>query len=217
MANEYAVLGLGQFGTTVARALVRHDETVLVADKNMNRVERVEREVDAAVQADVTEERTLYDLELDQVRTVIVAIGAHSTEASIMTTALLAQMGTPRIISRAASNLHARVLRQVGAHEVVDPEGQMGRRLAQRLSRPNVLDQFDLGDAIIAEVQVPQSLAGQTLAEADLRNEYGVSVIAFQDTGEADPNPGPDDTLEQDDVLVLLGSRDSIDRIASLV
>lgn len=134
-----------------------------------------------------------------------------------MTTALLAQMGTPRIISRAASNLHARVLRQVGAHEVVDPEGQMGRRLAQRLSRPNVLDQFDLGDAIIAEVQVPQSLAGQTLAEADLRNEYGVSVIAFQDTGEADPNPGPDDTLEQDDVLVLLGSRDSIDRIASLV
>jgi trk system potassium uptake protein TrkA len=217
MANEYAVLGLGQFGTTVARALVRHDETVLVADKNMNRVERVEREVDAAVQADVTEERTLYDLELDQVTTVIVAIGAHSTEASIMTTALLAQMGTPRIISRAASNLHARVLRQVGAHEVVDPEGQMGRRLAQRLSRPNVLDQFDLGDAIIAEVQVPQSLAGQTLAEADLRNEYGVSVIAFQDTGEADPNPGPDDTLEQDDVLVLLGSRDSIDRIASLV
>lgn len=133
-----------------------------------------------------------------------------------MTTALLAQMGTPRIIARAASNLHARVLRQVGAHEVVDPEGQMGRRLAQRLSRPNVLDQFDLGDAIIAEVQVPQSLSGQTLAEADLRNQYGVSVIAFQDEDEVDPNPGPQDTLDEEDVLVLLGSRESIDQIAAL-
>lgn len=216
MANEYAVLGLGQFGTAVARSLVRHDETVLVVDENMDRIERVEREVDAAVQADATDERTLYDLELDRVTTVVVAIGAHSTEASILTTALLAQMGTPRIISRASSSLHARVLRQVGAHEVVDPEGEMGQRLAQRLSRPNILDQFDLGDAIIAEVEVPQSLAGQTLAEADLRNQFGVSVIAFQEGEDVDPNPGPEDELGEDDILVVVGDREAIDQLAAL-
>ncbi len=216
MAGEYAVLGLGQFGRKVATSLARQGQPVLAVDEEMSRVESVKNQVDAAVQADATDEDALHSLEIDQMTTVVNAIGAHSTEASILTTALLAQMGVPRIVARSSTDLHARILRTIGAHEVVDPEGDMGKRLANRLCRPNVLDQLELGDAILAEVTLPESMVGDTLAGVDLRNRFEVSVIAIQRDGEINPNPRPDDNLHSGDVLVVLGKQPSIDELSAL-
>ena len=213
MAGEYAVLGLGQFGRAVAKSLARNGQSVLVADRNL---EMVQNEVDAAVGADLTDEDALYELELETMSCVIVAIGGHSTEASIMTTALLAQMGVPRIVARSSSELHSRILRSVGAHEVVNPEGEMGERLARRLYQPNIVDQLELGEATLAEVAAPQSLTGQTLSELDLRNRYQVSVIAIQRGGSIQPNPRANDTIRDGDILVLMGASEAIDQIAAL-
>lgn len=216
MAKEYAVIGLGQFGEAIARSLAREGQSVLAVDQEMEPVENLQHVVAAAVQADSTDEDTLYSLELDDMPVVVVAIGAHSTEASILTTALLAQMGTPRIVSRASSNIHARVLRSVGAHEVVDPEGDMGKRLARKLCRPNIVDQLQLGDAVLAEVQAPESMVGESLSSLDLRRRFGVSVIAIHRSGEVRPNPAPDLALESEDILVALGDRDAVDEFSSL-
>lgn len=216
MAGEFAVLGLGQFGRSVATSLAQHNESVLAVDQKMERVETVEQSVDAAVRADVADESTLHNLDIDQMTTVIVAIGAHSTEASIMTTALLAQMGTPNIIARSSSDLHARILRQVGAHEVLNPEGEMGARVARRLSKPSVVDQFELGDSIIAEVAVPQSITGRSLKELELRNQYEISVIAIQRGDDVSANPRATATLEEEDVLVVIGNQNNVDDFAAL-
>ncbi|MFB6263502.1 MAG: TrkA family potassium uptake protein [Bradymonadaceae bacterium] len=133
-----------------------------------------------------------------------------------MTTALLAQMGVTRIVSRASSPLHARVLRSVGAHEVVDPEGDMGQRLATRLCRPNVTDQLSLGDAILAEIEAPDAVLGETLASLQLRQRFGVSIIAIQRDGEVEPNPPPDGEVREGDILVAMGTQSSIDELSAI-
>lgn len=156
MSGEFAVIGLGQFGMAVAKSLAKQGQAVLVIDNNMDHVEEIKDEVDAAVRADATDEDALYGLRLEQMSCVIIAIGAHSMESSILATALLSQMGVPRIIARAVNQLHARILNAVGAHEVVDPEQEMGFRLARRLSQPSIVEQLQLGNATLAEVEAPR-------------------------------------------------------------
>jgi trk system potassium uptake protein TrkA len=182
----------------------------------MERVESVQDAVDAAVCADASSEDALRELQLETMTCVIVAIGSQAMEASIMTTALLAQLGVPRIVSRANSKLHGRILREVGAHDVVNPEYEIGERLARRLSQPNVVDQFELGGAIVAEIAAPETLVGQTLAEADLRNRFGLSVIAFQRRGDIRSNPSAQDEIEEGDLLVVIGQPESVDELSSL-
>ena len=216
MAGEFAVIGLGQFGMAVAKSLAAEDQSVLAIDNNMDHIEEVQDMVDAAVQADATDEEALYGLRLEQMSCAIVAIGVHSMESSILATAILKEMGVPRIIARATNELHARILSSVGASEVVDPEEQMGRRLARKLSHPSIVDQFDMGNAELAEVTVPEAFVGQTLAELDLRNQYKVSVLAIRSGNDIDANPRAEDRLESGDILVIIGRPVAVNRVAAL-
>ncbi len=216
MSGEFAVIGLGQFGQAIATSLAAQGQAVLAVDRDMVPIEEIQDDVDAAVQADATDENALYGLRLEQMSVVIVAMGAHSVEASILTTALLKEMGVPRIIARAANDLHARILRSVGASEVIDPEQEMGTRLARRLSQPSIVDQIDLGNAEIAEVEAPEAFVGQSLAELDLRNQYRVSVLAIRRGDSVDANPRADHRLESGDVLVVIGLREAVNRVAAL-
>jgi trk system potassium uptake protein TrkA len=148
----------------------------------------------------------------------VVAIGAESMEASILTTALLRQIGVPRIVARSLSDLHARVLRAVGAHEVVSPEVEMGQRLAYRLSHPNVLDRVDLGDNTeLAELEVPAQYVGKTLVEIDVRRRFDLTVVAIHRDGRIIANPPRDDVLSAGEVLVVIGSTDAVARFAAKV
>lgn len=216
MPGEIAVIGLGQFGQAVARSLAAQGQSVLAIDNMMDSVEAIQDDVDVAAQADATNKEALYGLRLEQMSCVIVAMGAHSMEASIVATALLSELGVPRIIARATNDLHARILRSVGASEVIDPELDMGKRLARKLSQPSIVDQIDLGDAEIAEVEAPQAFVGQTLAELALRNEYDVSVLAIRRGDEIAPNPRANATLQSGDILVVLGRPDDVTELASL-
>lgn len=218
MANEqYVVIGAGQFGAAVARNLARQRQSVLVIDRNIERVEALASEVDAAVAADATEERALLELGVERMSAAVVAIGSDALEASIMTTALLRQLGVPRIVARAVGDLHARVLGAVGAHEVVHPDREMGHRVALRLVRPTIMEQLELGNASLVEVEMPAQFADHNLKELDVRNRYGVSVIAIRRGDEVLANPNASLKLALGDVLLLIGSPEAVHHLAGLV
>lgn len=216
MAGEFAVIGLGQFGMAVAKSLASQGQAVLAIDNNMDHIEEIKDEVDAAVRADATDEDALYGLRLEQMSCVIIAIGAHSMESSILTTALLSQMGVPRIIARAVNQLHARILNAVGASEVVDPEQEMGFRLARRLSQPSIVEQLQLGNATLAEIEAPQAFIGHNLKDLDLRNRFRVSVLAIRRGDDVNVNPRATDEIETDDILVVIGRPSAISEVAAL-
>lgn len=216
MAGEFAVVGLGQFGMALARNLAQQGQSVLAIDADMERVEEIKDAVDAAVCADTTDEGALYGLRLEHISCVVLALGAQSLQASILTTALLSQMGVPRIIARATDTLHARILRAVGASEVIDPEQEMGLRLARRLSRPSIVEQLQLGDATLAEVEAPQVFARRTLLELDMRNRHKVSVLAIRRGEQINANPRAIDQIQPGDILVVLGLPDAVNALAAL-
>ncbi|MCY1058384.1 MULTISPECIES: TrkA family potassium uptake protein [Nannocystis] len=217
MSGEFAVIGLGQFGRAVALSLVREGAAVLAIDQLEERAQLVESEVDAVACADATDERALNELGLERMSCVVVAMGARARETSILTTSLLRQRGIPRIISRAANELHARVLLAVGAHEVINPEMQMGQRLARNLAHPTILEQIALDENTnLVEVATPEQFIGKSLTEIDMKRRYGVSVIAVRRGGQVIPQLAADDRLARGDRLLIVGPPASVRRVASL-
>jgi trk system potassium uptake protein TrkA len=218
MVGEFVVIGLGMFGRMVATSLAREGQTVLAIDINEDEVNRMATELDAVVRADATDEAALRELRFDRVSCAVVAIGAESMEASILATALLRQIGVPRIVARSLSDLHARVLRAVGAHEVVSPEVEMGQRLAYRLSHPNVLDRVDLGDNIeLAELEVPAQYVGKTLVELDVRRRFDITVVAIHRGDKIVANPSRNEALQAGETLMVIGSSSAVARFAAKV
>ncbi|MCY0986109.1 trk system potassium uptake protein TrkA [Nannocystis exedens] len=217
MSGEFAVIGLGQFGRAVALSLVREGAAVLAIDQLEERAQLVESEVDAVACADATDERALNELGLERMSCVVVAMGARARETSILTTSLLRQRGIPRIISRAANELHARVLLAVGAHEVINPELQMGQRLARNLAHPTILEQIALDENTnLVEVATPEQFIGKSMNEIDMKRRYGVSVIAIRRGGQVLPQVAGDERLARGDRLLIVGQPASVRRVASL-
>lgn len=215
--TDFVVFGLGRFGRNVALSLTRDGYPVLAVDEDEDIVRKISAEIDTAVCADATNEDALRELGLERVTCAIVAMGAESTEASILTTALLRQIGIPRIVARAITDLHARVLHTVGAHQVINPEAEMGLRLARQLVQPNVLELFDLSDhAQVAEVALPEAFAGKNLAELELRKRYGISVMAVRRRGVVRASIDVGEPFESGDTLVVVGTPTAVRRIAAL-
>ena len=218
MKTGYAVVGLGRFGMSVARTLTGLGKSVLAIDARPDVVQNFTLEVDGAVSCDTTDEEALAELNLEKYEAVVVGIGASSIENSILTTALLNQQGVDRIIARAIHDLHGRVLRAVGAHEIVNPEAEIGVRLAERLATPSVLEQFALGDdAVLAEVEAPAQFTGRSLVELDVRNKYDLSILAVKRGEEVLPSPRGTELIMVGDILVVIGKNAPIRRLANLV
>jgi trk system potassium uptake protein TrkA len=216
MSGEFAVIGLGQFGRAVAVSLVREGQPVLAIDVDRERAQMVEGEVDAVMVADATQEAALAELGLERMACVVVAMGVRSRDVSIMATALLRQRGVPRIVSRAVSDLHGRVLLAVGAHEIVNPEHSLGVTLAWRLAHPHVTDQFALDvEHVVAEVEVPQGHVGARLRELELRERWRVDAVVLKHASHIAVRPSDDEVLESGDLLVLVGNPAAIRRFAA--
>lgn len=215
MKRRAVVIGLGQFGQRVARSLGQRGFSVLAIDRDMKHVEEIADDVERALALDSVNEAALGELGLETIECAVCALGADSLEASILTTALLRQFGVPRIISRATSALHARILLMVGAHETINPEEEMGERLAFRLSFPGLLEQIPLSDDVsLIEVPCPEDFHSKTLRDLEIRRRFGLTVVAIR-RHEKDKktqliaNPRPDVPLMRDDVLVVIGTPQS--------
>jgi trk system potassium uptake protein TrkA len=214
--SEFAVIGLGRFGRAVARSLVREGQAVLCIDRDPARLAQVGEEVDATARTDTTDQDALAALKLDRMSCVVVTIGSRATEASLLTVAILRELGVPRIVARAFDERHARLLLAIGANEVLNPEDEIGARLALRLVRPGIVDQIRLGEGTLAEIEAPEAFAGSSLGELDLRSRHGVVVLAIRRGSDVVTAPGADIGVESGDVLVLLGDEEAIQRVAAL-
>jgi trk system potassium uptake protein TrkA len=211
---ELAVIGLGRFGRAVARSLVRDGQAVLAIDRDPARLELVAEDVDATVRADTTDEEALAALQLGRMACVVVTIGSRATEASILTVAILRELGVPRIVARAFDERHARLLLAIGANEVLNPEDEMGERLALHVARPGILDRFRCAGGWVAEVEAPEAFAGSALGDLDLAGD--VEVLAVRRGDRVEARPAADWRIESGDVLVVFGGEDAIHRIEAL-
>ncbi len=217
MTGEFLVVGLGRFGRDLALNLAADRQSVLAVDRNRERVQGVADHVDAALVADTTDESVLAELHPERMTCAVVAIGGGNIESSILTCSLLHQFQVPRLVARAASALHSRVLRAVGVDEVISPEADMAARLARRLAHPNIFDQIELGDQVdLAEIGLPEAFADKSLIELDVRRKYGVSVVAIRRQGKILAGFAGSERLQSGDVLLVLGPRDHISRLAAM-
>ncbi|WP_020614374.1 potassium channel family protein [Sediminispirochaeta bajacaliforniensis] len=227
MARErvFAVIGLGTFGRQVSLELSARGGKVIAVDNQPKQVEAVKDAVTQAVLVDATDEEGLSALSLEEVDVAIVAIG-DAVESGILTTAILKRSGVPYIVARAISEIHAQVLRQVGADEVINLEVDEGRRIAQRLIAPHVLDRIPISSSIsFAEVYVPRSFVNSTLVRLDLRKRFSINVIAIKRTtlsvdevGNPLKNeevifPDSETVLLEQDVLLVVGKNEDIEAV----
>jgi len=181
MAQQALVVGLGQFGMALAQALTKLGSEVLVVDRRAERVQLASSFATEAVTIDAMDEAELARLRPATRDLCVCAIGDENREASIVVTAMLRQMGAPRLVARATDAMHERILTLVGAHEVLNPERTLGERLAARLSSRGVIDVLPLGDDLaITEIATPPSAVGRTLAEIQLPKRFQLTVLGVR-------------------------------------
>ncbi|MCK1985602.1 MULTISPECIES: potassium channel family protein [Peribacillus] len=205
--RQYAVIGLGRFGTSVAHRLYTAGQEVLGIDVNEERVESAELSVTHAVMADTTEEETLKSIGIRNFDCVIVAIG-NDMQSSILTTLLLKELGVEKVIAKALNKNHGQVLTKIGADWVIYPERDMGERVANQLLSPNMLNYIELSKEYnIEEIILPMSMKGKSLRELDLRAKYNISVIAIVSNGEIIIAPSPDQDIHEKDMLLVVGNK----------
>lgn len=213
--KQYVVIGVGRFGSSVARNLSKLGQEVLAVDKDEERVKYIAGEVTHAVQADATDVSTLKSLGIKNFDVGIVAIGGD-VQASIMITLLLKELGVPYVVAKASNKLQGRVLEKVGADRVVFPEREMGKRIAHNLVSSNLLDYIELAkDYRIEEVVAPPGMYGKTLRELNLRNRMGISVIVIKRAGGEDlvVSPGAEASIREGDTLVVIGKNEDLNNL----
>lgn len=216
------VVGLGLFGFRLAQTLAELGLDVLAVDRDPALVARVKDLVAHAVCLDVSDEAALRESSLPSCDLVVVAIGEEMA-SSILVTALLHELGVRHIVARAHSDVHAQVLRTVGAERTIDPEDEMGQQLAREIFAPDVHARLRLstGQEVI-EVRAHRSLVGRTIAELGFRQKYRLNIVAIKrprpvgereaakDTWQVIQLPTPTDTIHEGDVLVLIGDAEMV-------
>ena len=216
MKKQIVVIGLGRFGSSVAKALYQLGHDVLAIDRNEKLVQDIMGQVTFSVQGDATDEAVLRELAVPNFDSAIVAIGSDM-QASIMATVLLKTMEIPYVVARAANPLHGNTLERIGADKVVHPEQEMGVRLAHSLFHPEVEEYIELTPNFgISRIKLPERFANMSLKEtgfASARDKYGLAVLAIKRGKDLTLTPDSDDRLQIGDVLVVAGTDDVLQRL----
>ena len=209
--KSFIVLGLGRFGRNVAASLFDLGYEVLAVDNNPQIIQEIVSSVTHAVVADATDEAALRSLGVRNFDMAIVAIG-DDIEASILTTVILKDLGVQKVLVKANSDLHAKILKKIGADEIVFPEKEMGERIAHNITQSNILDYINLSpDYSIIETTVPKKWNEKTLKEINVRAKYGINIMAVKHGALINIAPNAEDKLYSGDVLVVIGSNLDLD------
>ncbi|MEA1964466.1 MAG: TrkA family potassium uptake protein [Candidatus Aerophobetes bacterium] len=227
--RKFAVIGLGQFGTVVAQSLIERGAEIIAVDIDAKLVDKFKEIADVAVKLDSTDEEALKSQGIEQVDVAIVSIGDFET--SVLTTAILKQLGIPTVITVATRALGTsgsfqiqnRILKLVGANRIIFPEVEMGKKLAQNLLMSSVLDYVPISEKYsAAEIQPPKPFWNKTIGELKIRQKYKVSILEIKKTsGEGKEEkirninyfPQPDDVIEKGDLLLAVGEEKDIERL----
>lgn len=217
MKKNVIVLGLGRFGTTVAKKLFEDGFEVMAVDKDYDLVQAISDKVTSAVQCDISNDKALEELGIGNFDVAVIATG-ESLEASMTATLFAKDHEVSRIIAKATSTNHARILKKIGADQIVFPEIDMGEKLARSISSSNLLQFFHFSDDYsMIELKAFDELVGKSLRDVDFRKKYQMMVIAYKRDGELLINPEPGLKIKEDDTLVLIGDSDHADNLQRIV
>lgn len=214
--KSYIVIGLGRFGTEVARQLCVHGCEVLAMDNSNELVQHISNDVTHAVVGDARDKEVLRALGASNFDCAVVAIGGNLAN-SVLATMNLKELGVPHIVCKAHDETHRQVLMKLGANQVVIPEKENAARLAKSLSSPNVLDYIELSDDYgIIEVPAPKRWMDKSLKELNVRAKLGVNIIAIKSGGQINVSPSADYKILSGDVMVVLGGTDALSAVQKL-
>ena len=209
---SYGIIGLGRFGSALASTLAEAGKEIMVLDCNEEKVRQIRNFTEHAYVVKDLQKETLRETGIQNCDVVVVCIG-DKVDVSILTTLNVINLGVPQVVAKANSPEQGEILEKIGA-QVVYPEKDMALRLAKRLISKRVFNLFELDHNIdISEFKLTSRLAGQTVLEAQLRNRYGVNIIAISRGGWLTTDITPDYTLAEGDTLVVIGEGDKIKRL----
>lgn len=210
MTMQVLIIGLGQFGMSIARTLSEKGVEVIGVDKNKDLVNIASSFLDEAICLDTTDEYALEKLSPKERDIVICAIG--SREASILTTALLVEMGCENIISRATEKTQERILKAIGAKSVINPDAEYGKKFAYKILLQNIISSDTSDDIQSMEINVQPFMVGKSLIDLALPNKYGIIVAAIK-RDEKITRPFPNEKLKDSDKLILICNDESIEKM----
>jgi len=217
------VIGLGRFGMRLASLLTESGAEVIAVDNSRELVEQIRDKVTLAVCLDSTDDQALTSQGIDKVDVAIVGIG-KSFEDNALTTVILKQLGVGRVISRATTSMRGRILKRIGADDIVNPERESAERWRNRLLAPSIMERISLAEGhSLTQVPAPESFFGKTLRQLDIRKKYEINVVAIRRTVETTDGEGikrtsqfvisvplPDTAIQEGDILLLIGSDDAM-------
>lgn len=229
MAKTFAVIGLGRFGSNIAKALAEKGFDVMVIDSDENEVREFSEIVTNSLVLDATDERALKEAGISDVDVAIVSVG-QNIDTSILITLLLKELGVKYVVVKAVNDKHGKILQRIGADKVIYPEREVATRLAESFVSPKIFDYIELSPThSIIEIAAPKQFVGKTIRELALREKYRVSLIAIKrripiitDKGtpdfkeEINISPSADDEIQEGDVITLLGKYEDLERIERL-
>ncbi|MFF2094236.1 potassium channel family protein [Paenibacillus sp. NPDC058174] len=211
--KQFAVIGMGRFGSSVAAALTGMGFEVLAIDSNEDRIQDAINKVTHAVSADSTDEEAMRSLGIRNFDVVVVAIG-QDIQSSILTTLILKDLGVGTIIVKAQSELHGKVLAKIGADKIIYPERDMGLRVAHHLVSPNILDYIEISeDYSIVEIKAPPAMVGKSLVQLDIRQKFKCNVMGIKTGTSMNISPYPEDLIKSGDVLVIVGKNQDLSNL----
>ena len=211
--KEYGVFGLGKFGMTVAVALAESGNSVIAVDMDPDRVDAAAETVTCAVVADVTEPDVLDNLGISNLDCVIIGVSTNM-QASIMATILTKEKGVRFVVAKAENEIHKHILEKVGADKIVFPEAEMGTRLARNLMGGEFVDLVELSKEFsMVEMPVPEAWIGKSLRELDVRGSYGLNIIGVKRGDNLKVNLNPENPMEKEMTLVIVGKNVDLAKI----
>ena len=218
--RRVGIIGAGRFGMALAQSLAESGTEVLLLERNGALVQRALEVVSESVQGDATSARILEEAGFAECDVTVVAIGSN-IEASTLALANCKDLGIPLVYAKASSELHGKILLKLGADQVIYPDRDSAHRLAHTIMSGGAFDLLEVSEGCsIAEIDVPDSCADKTLAQADLRKKTGVTVLCIRrlDENPKKPRavliPGPNDQIHADDKLIVFGTRKQIDALS---
>jgi len=221
----FAVIGLGRFGYTVATHLAKSGAEVIAIDSDENIINNVSKQIPVAICMNSTDKDSLLAHGVEKADAAVVAIG-QNFEANLLTTALLKEIGVPKVVARASNDTQKRILEMIGADQVIFPEDAIGIRVAQSLLSSRIVDITSLFEGLsVAQVVAPKELVGKKIGETKFRQKYKCNIVVIKrkadksDIKGESPRynvlPEPDDTIQVGDILVVIGHEKDIEKLAS--
>ena len=215
MEKQYAVLGMGSFGESVALTLENMGCDVLVMDDSYEKIQDISDKVSYAMKADVSDPDALQALGGKNLDGVVVAV-SENLEAGIMATMLCKEMGIPLVVAKAKNRLQGAILKRVGADRIVYPEIEMGGRVAKSLVSREFMDWIELSnDYSMVEIAVPDKWVGRTLVDINVRERLGINVVGIIINGKIDVTLDPQKPLPEGGILIVIGANDVLEKFDS--